>query len=56
MTPQLVTGGDGVGGTHCPWLKKVPDMLVKNKLIDASKVPFEQTYTLDMVKDAGVMP
>ncbi|MCV5926424.1 ABC transporter substrate-binding protein, partial [Escherichia coli] len=32
------------------------DMLVKNKLIDASKVPFEQTYTLEMVKDAGVMP
>ncbi|WP_263815577.1 hypothetical protein, partial [Klebsiella pneumoniae] len=25
-------------------------------LIDASKVPFEQTYTLEMVKDAGVMP
>ncbi|MDF7756472.1 MAG: hypothetical protein E7D33_14635, partial [Klebsiella sp.] len=21
-----------------------------------SKVPFEQTYTLEMVKDAGVMP
>lgn len=32
------------------------DMLVKNKLIDASKVPFEQTYTTEMVKDAGVMP
>lgn len=39
-----------------PRLKKTWDMLVKNKLIDASKVPFEQTYTLDMVKDAGVMP
>ena len=31
------------------------DMLVKNKLIDASKVPFEQTYTTEMVKDARVM-
>ena len=39
-----------------PRLKKTWDMLVKNKLIDASKVPFEQTYTLEMVKDAGVMP
>ena len=57
---QLVTGGDamtdGIGIITQPRLKKTWDMLVKNKLIDASKVPFEQTYTLDMVKDAGVMP
>ena len=57
---QLVTGGDaitdGIGIITRPRLKKTWDMLVKNKLIDASKVPFEQTYTLDMVKDAGVMP
>jgi NitT/TauT family transport system substrate-binding protein len=31
-------------------------MLVKNKLIAADKVPFEQTYTLDLIKDAKVMP
>lgn len=57
---QLVTGGDaktgGIGIITEPRLKKTWDMLVKNKLIDASKVPFEQTYTLEMVKDAGVMP
>ncbi len=57
---QLVTGGDaktgGIGIITEPRLKKHRDMLVKNKLIDASKVPFEQTYTLEMVKDAGVMP
>jgi NitT/TauT family transport system substrate-binding protein len=47
---------DGIGIITQPRLKKTWDMLVKNKLIDASKVPFEQTYTLDMVKDAGVMP
>ncbi|VEB08312.1 ABC transporter substrate-binding protein [Klebsiella pneumoniae] len=54
---QLVTGGDaksgGIGIITEPRLKKTWDMLVKNKLIDASKVPFEQTYTLEMVKDAG---
>ncbi len=45
---QLVTGGDvksgGIGIITEPRLKN-PDILVKNKLIDASKVPFEQTYT-----------
>ena len=46
----------GIGIITEPRLKKTWDMLVKNKLIDASKVPFEQTYTLEMVKDAGVMP
>ncbi|VTN10153.1 Uncharacterised protein [Raoultella terrigena] len=29
---------------------------MKNKLIDADKVPFEQTYTLEMIKNAKVMP
>jgi len=56
----LVTGGDaqtgGIGIITEPRLKKTWDMLVKNKLIDAEKVPFEQTYTLDMIKDAKVMP
>ena len=36
----------GIGIITEPRLKKTWDMLVKNKLIDASKVPFEQTYTL----------
>ena len=55
---QLVTGGDAKtgGGIITEPRLKTWDMLVKNKLIDASKVPFEQTYTLEMVKDAGVMP
>jgi NitT/TauT family transport system substrate-binding protein len=57
---ELVTGGDartgGIGIITEPRLKKTWDMLVKNKLIDADKVPFEQTYTLDMIKDAKVMP
>ncbi len=48
---QLVTGGDamtgGIGIITEPRLKKTQDMLVKNNLIDASKVPFEQTYTGD---------
>jgi len=56
----LVTGGDaqtgGIGIITEPRLKETWDMLVKNKLIDADKVPFEQTYTLDMIKDAKVMP
>lgn len=57
---QLVTGGDaqtgGIGIITEPRLKKTWDMLVKNKLIDASKVPFEQTYTLDLINNAKVMP
>ncbi|MFS2222810.1 ABC transporter substrate-binding protein [Pantoea sp. B65] len=57
---QLVTGGDaqtgGIGIITEPRLKKTWDMLVKNKLIDADKVPFEQTYTLEMIKNAGVTP
>lgn len=57
---QLVTGGDaqtgGIGTITEPRLKETWDMLVKNKLIAADKVPFEQTYTLDMIKDAKVMP
>lgn len=57
---QLVTGGDaqtmGIGIITVPRLKETWDMLVKNKLIDANKVPFDQTYTVDLVKDAKVMP
>lgn len=57
---QLVTGGDaqtgGIGIITESRLKKSWEMLVKNKLIDAEKVPFGQTYTLDMIKDAKVMP
>ena len=45
---QLVTGGDaktgGIGIITEPRLKK-PGHAGENKLIDASKVPFEQTYT-----------
>lgn len=43
---QLVTGGDamtdGIGIITRPRLKKTWDMLVKNKLIDASKVPLSR--------------
>ncbi len=57
---ELVTGGDaqtgGIGIITEPRLKKTWEMLVKNKLIDADKVPFEQTYTLEMIKNAKVMP
>ncbi|WP_428979264.1 ABC transporter substrate-binding protein [Erwinia pyri] len=57
---QLVTGGDaqtgGIGIITQPRLKETWEMLVKNKLISADKVPFDQTYTLEMIKDAKVMP
>ncbi len=57
---QLVTGGDaqtmGIGIITVPRLKETWDMLVKNKLIDPGKVPFDQTYTVDLVKNAKVMP
>ncbi|ELN2736306.1 ABC transporter substrate-binding protein [Pluralibacter gergoviae] len=56
----LVTGGDaqssGIGTIAEARLKKTWDMLVQNKLIDADKVPFARTYTLDLIKDAKVMP
>ncbi len=55
-SPTVFITHDNIGIITEPRLKKTWDMLVKNKLIDASKVPFEQTYTLEMVKDAGVMP
>lgn len=57
---QLVTGGDaqtgGIGTITEPRLKKTWDMLVKNKLIDANKAPFAQSYTLALIKNARVMP
>jgi len=57
---QLITGGDaqtgGIGIITEPRLKETWDMLVKNHQIDADKVPFAQTYTLELIKNAQVMP
>jgi len=57
---QLVTGGDaqqgGIGIITRTRLKQTWDMLVKNHLIEPSKVPFAQTYSLQFIAPAKVMP
>jgi NitT/TauT family transport system substrate-binding protein len=37
-------------------MKKMYDMMVANKMIDASKVDLKRTYTTQFVKDLKVMP
>lgn len=57
---QMLTGGDaqngGIGIITEPRLKQTWDLLVQNKLIDAAKVPFDQTYTLKFIDNIKVTP
>jgi NitT/TauT family transport system substrate-binding protein len=56
----MVFGGDaaklGVGIVTDERMKKMYDMMVANKMIDASKVDLKRTYTTQFVKDLKVMP
>ncbi|MEY8875178.1 MAG: ABC transporter substrate-binding protein [Leptothrix sp. (in: b-proteobacteria)] len=56
----MVSGGDaakfGIGIMTDARMKQTYDMMVSNKLLDASKVDLKTTYTLDFVKDLKVMP
>lgn len=55
-----VTGGDaakyGIGIITDERMKQTYDLLVKHKLLDASKVDIKKTYTTQFVKDLKVMP
>jgi NitT/TauT family transport system substrate-binding protein len=55
---ELVTGGDaktqGLGIITEARLKKSYDMLVSNQLIDAAKVPLNETYTLQFIKSLNI--
>jgi NitT/TauT family transport system substrate-binding protein len=56
----VVFGGDaatmGVGIMTDARMKATYDMMVQNKLLDASKVDLKKTYTTQFVKDLKVMP
>jgi NitT/TauT family transport system substrate-binding protein len=56
----IVFGGDaakmGVGIMTDTRMKTMYDMMVSNKLLDASKVKLADTYTTEFVKDLKIMP
>jgi NitT/TauT family transport system substrate-binding protein len=56
----MVMGGDaaklGIGVITDARMKATYDMMVANKLLDASKVDLKKTYTTQFVKDLKVMP
>ncbi len=56
----MVMGGDaakyGIGIITDERMKKTYDLMVSNKLLDASKVDVKKTYTTQFVKDLKIMP